>query len=150
MGHQDQLASLDPANPAYDQLLAQTFRRWYTCARLSAPQVGDYIVRVTTSGGTGQNRFALRADTGDSGSNANVSVSALGRESLYNNVPAGTTDFYLARLTSGAAGHVLTVGFFDLADAHAPVQVTVLQPDSDAPFESCSTAPEPAPRGTLR
>ena len=48
-------------------------------ARLSAPQVGDYVVRVTTSGGSGQNRFALRADTGDAGSNANVSLSALGR-----------------------------------------------------------------------
>ena len=138
---------LDSTNPAYDPLLAQTFRRWDTLCTLSAPQVGDYVVRVTTSGGSGQNRFALRADTGDAGSNANVSISALGRESVYNSVPAGTTDFYLARLTSGAAGHVLRVGFFDLADAQSPVQVTVLQPDSDAPFDNCATATEPGATG---
>ena len=112
---------LDAANPAYDPLLARTFRRWDTVCTLASPQVGDYVVRVTTSGGSGQNRFALRADTGDAGSNANVSISALGRESVYNSVAAGTTDFYLARLTSGAAGHVLRVGFFDLADAQSPV-----------------------------
>jgi Flp pilus assembly protein TadG len=132
---------LDATNPAYDPVLAQTFRRWDSVCTVTAPQLGDYIVRVTTRGGGGQNRFALRADTGDPGSNGAVSVSALGRESLFNNVPAGATDFYLARLTSGAAGHVLRVGFFDLADAAQPVQVTLLQPDSDVPFQGCSSVP---------
>jgi hypothetical protein len=139
--------ALDSTNPAYDPLLAQTFRRWDTICTITAPQLGDYVVRVVTQGGGGQNRFALRADTGDVGSNANVSVSALGRESLFNSVPAGTTDFYLARLTSGAAGHVLRVGFFDLADATQPVQVTLLQPDSDTPFDTCSSIPEAGATG---
>jgi len=140
--------ALNPANPAYDPLLANNFRRWSDlCPTFTAPKVGDYVVRITTTGGTGQNRFALRADTGDSSSNANVSVAALGRESLYNSVAAGTTDFYLARLTSGAAGHLLTVGFFDLADAEAPVEVTLLQPDSDVPFATCTSAPEAGATG---
>ncbi|HTY73149.1 MAG TPA: pilus assembly protein TadG-related protein [Actinomycetes bacterium] len=133
--------ALDATSPAYDPLLAQTFRRWDSVCTVTAPETGDYIVRVTTNGGGGQNRFALRADVGGPAANADVSVSALGRESLFNNVPAGTTDFYVARLDSGAAGHVLRVGFFDLADAAQPVDVTLLQPDSDTPFTGCSSVP---------
>jgi Flp pilus assembly protein TadG len=139
--------ALDKTNPAYDDQLAQTFRRWYTVCTITAPEVGDYVVQVVTEGGDGQNRLALRADTGDALSNADVSVSALGRESLFNSAPKGTTDFYLARLPSGAAGHVLRVGFFDLADAIQPVEVTLLQPDSANAFRNCSSRPRPDATG---
>ena len=41
---------LDATNPAYDPLLAQTFRRWDTLCTLSAPQVGDYVVAPIARG----------------------------------------------------------------------------------------------------
>ena len=81
-------------------------------------------------------------------SNDALGLFALGRVSFFNAVPAGTSDFYLARLGSDSAGRSLTLGFYDLADATAPVQVTLLQPDSDMPFAECSSAPQPGATGT--
>jgi len=77
-----------------------------------------------------------------SGNNAGVSVFGSGKASFYNNVAAGTTNFYLTRLDTGTAGKQLSLQFFDLADSSAPVNVTVLQPDNSSlasgqPFAKC-------------
>jgi hypothetical protein len=77
------------------------------------------------------------------GNATKVSMFAQGKTSFFNSVPAGTSVFYLARLDSGAAGKILDVDFFDLADATDPVDVTVLQPDSNSPFTDCRAVGPP-------
>ena len=116
--------------------LAQYFRRWQTICRVNGAKLGDYTVQIRTVGGwrpeplrdAGRRRGCIEAG---------LDVRQ-GKTSFFNSVPAGTSVFYLARLDSGAAGKILDVDFFDLADADDPVNVTVLQPDSDTPFSTCA------------
>lgn len=137
-------------------LLARTFHRWMDpCAQASTESsdesitsgTGDYLeipsvvageeysIQIQTSGGGGQNRFALRAQMATGGA---VQIGADRNVSLFNNVPAGTSRFNVVRLDSATAGRNLTLRFFDLADAADDVTTTVLQPDSDTPFEGCT------------
>ena len=139
--------ALDKANvAAYQKPLAEVFHRWASlCTQYNAASSfwatpGDYSVQIRSIGGGGQNRYALRAIL--SGNNAGVSVFGSGKASFYNNVAAGTTNFYLTRLDTGTAGKQLSLQFFDLADSSAPVNVTVLQPDNSSlasgqPFAKC-------------
>jgi len=148
-----------PGGGASDQLLKRTFHRWanlteaeagFTSGPGCSPNLAvganqDYSVQIRTEGGGGQNRFALRAKL--SGSNANVSIFAASRVSLFNNVNAGTSHFKALRLNSSSAGRTLVVRLFDLGDATAPVDARILQPDSatvggvpldsNAPFANC-------------
>ena len=102
----------------------------------------DYSIQVQTFGGGGQNRFALRAYL-DANGGGNVSIFAVDRMSLFNNVTAGTSHFNLVRLDSSAKNHVLNVRFYDMGDSNQPVVATVLQPDdsppvSDTAFDNCT------------
>ena len=141
--------ALDKANPAYQKPLAEVYHRWASlCSQYSANSSfwatpGDYSVQIRSIGGGGQNRYALRASL--SGNNAGVSIFGSGKVSLYNNVPAGTTNFYLTRLDTSTAGKQLSLQFFDLADAAQPVTVTILQPDTSSltsgqPFAKCDAS----------
>jgi Flp pilus assembly protein TadG len=141
-GALDYAAKLDKTKPTYDKALAEVFHRWAPLCTVGAISVqpGDYSIQVRTTGGGGQNRFGLRAQL--SSGNQNVSIFAAGKESMFNNVTAGTSTFHLVRLGSGAAAHNLTLRFFDIGDASAPVSATVLQPDtstlaSGVPFSGC-------------
>lgn len=128
------------ANDANSRLLQQTFHRWADLcpAPLNASAGEDWSIQVRTIGGGGQNRFALRAAMSSGAGAADVSIFGAGRISLFNNVPAGTSNFNVVRLDSGAADRVLSLNFFDLGDATAPVSVTVLAPDSNAPMTGCT------------
>lgn len=123
-----------------DSLLAQTYHRWMSlCPTPLFAQAGeDWSIQVQTVGGGGQNRFALRAAMTSGATGADVSIFGAGKVSLFNNVPAGTSTFNVLRLDSSTAGHILSVQFFDLGDATAPVSVTLLQPDSNTPFATCT------------
>jgi Flp pilus assembly protein TadG len=133
---------LTAGNGAYQNWAALTYRRWATVCPSQDPgnvtgtagplavTPGLYVLEVdTTPKGGGQNRFAIRANLSGAG-NGEVSIYGLGRVSFYNNVPAGTSQFYLTRLDSSAANRTLRVRFFDLADAAQPVNVTLRAPDS--------------------
>ena len=141
-GALDFAAKLDKTKPTYDKALAEVFHRWAPLCTVGAiaVQPGDYSIQIKTVGGGGQNRFGLRAQL--SSGNQNVSIFAAGKESLFNNVTAGTSTFHLVRLGSGAAAHNLTLRFFDIGDASAAVTATVLQPDTSSlaagvPFTGC-------------
>lgn len=121
-----------PVGSGGDELLQRTFHRWAdlcTSGPISVDANKDYSIQVKTIGGGGQNRFGLRASL-SGGSNADVSIFASSKVSLYNNVPAGTAYFKALRLDGSAAGRTLVVRFFDLGDATDPVHATVMQPDN--------------------
>ena len=141
-GGLDFAAKLDKTKPTYDKSLAEVFHRWAPLCTVGSVAVtpGDYSIQIKTVGGGGQNRFGLRAQL--SSGNQNVSIFAAGKESMFNNVTAGTSTFHLVRLGSGAAAHNLTLRFFDIGDASAAVTATVLQPDTSSltagvPFSGC-------------
>lgn len=119
---------LNGSSKNYDATLATYFHRWANLCPTQWVTPGDYSVQVQTFGGGGQNRFALRASL--SSGNSGVSIFANGKESVFNNVNAGVSKFFLVRLGSGAAAHTLTLGFFDMGDATDPVSAVVLQPDN--------------------
>ena len=86
-----------------DDLLARTYHRWTNilqggltpggtpCANtLNVTAGDDYSIQVETVGGGGQNRFSLRASLGSRAANTGVSIFAVDRVSLFNNVPAGS------------------------------------------------------------
>lgn len=142
----------------YSRELARTFHRWMDpCARgagssdesitsaggdyLEIPGVTageEYSVQIRTTNGGGQNRFALRGRmVGGASDPGALQIYAADKVSLFNNVPAGTSTFNLVRLDSSAAGKVLSLRFYDLGDASAPVTSQVLQPDSETAFPDC-------------
>ncbi len=76
--------------------------------------------------GSGHNRFALRAVA--SGNKDAVSVAAYERMPIYANLKSGTTKFYLARVPSAGAGHVLKVVFFDTGDSNQAGTIKIVAP----------------------
>ena len=142
-------SALDSTKTDYDNVLARTHHRWSNlmqgCVNPIVSAGDDYSIQIQTFGGGGQNRFALRAYYGSpgSGSGADVSIFAVDRVSLFNNVTAGTSYFNLVRLDNSARNHVLNVRFYDMGDSNQPVVATVLQPDdaapvTDTPFLACT------------
>ncbi|KQW53372.1 hypothetical protein ASC77_03565 [Nocardioides sp. Root1257] len=84
-------------------------------------QTGDN----TAVKGGGSNRFSVRTYGGPSGS---VSVSALGKMSIYANATAASQTFNLIRLMPAAAGQTLVFKFFDIGDADDAAKLTILPP----------------------
>lgn len=113
----------------------QMFHRWVAVCPGVTVTPGDYSVHVSTSAGSGNNRFALRAwiDGVDGG----VTVWARERMQVFSNITAGTTLFHLVRLDSSVAGRVLQISAFDLGDAAQPMRVEVLAPDAQTPIVDC-------------
>lgn len=88
-------------------------------------QAGD----DTSVRGGGSNRFSVRAYGAPTGS---VSVSALGKMSIYANATAAAPTFNLIRILPGAAGQTLVFKFFDIGDAEASASLSVLPPRETA------------------
>ena len=111
--------------------IADGFRRWTTLCTVNNPPVGDYLLQVQSNVGgppdsaNAGNRFAVRATA----TNINA-LSISGRENMgiFSNLPGGVTEFYLARVPSGAAGQVLNVRLFDVGDSDASGTITVVPP----------------------
>jgi len=145
----------------YRPEIADGFRRWTTLCTVNNPPVGDYLLQVQSNVGgapdssNGGNRFAVRATA----SNINA-LSISGRENMgiFSNLPGGVTEFYLARVPSGAAGGILNVRLFDVGDSDASGRITVVPPGggtysgctgsgvTPGPLTDCSFAvPYPSP-----
>lgn len=153
---------------AYDATVASNFRQWVdlgaSCAiSVPAANVGkDYYLMVrrnvpanptaqrmlnpaedASTTGNGHNRYGIRVQV-SGGSSSDVAVSALQRMPIYANVKAGTTNFYLARVSSGNRGAVMTVEFFDTGDASDVGEISIVNPSGAAPA-GCSPAGDVVP-----
>ena len=125
--------------------VAQVFRRWVNICTVPYAAPGTYLLQITTNGlgadsAQGHNRFAVRAySTTDGTVKDDVSVSGYNKMAMYANLPNATTTFFLARIPSGAQGHILNVRLFDVGDSTTPGEIRVLAPaESSVPFTNCS------------
>jgi len=134
-------AMLDQTNPAFDPVLASEFRRWVSLCTVPTFAGERFLVQIRTDvalgqdpasapgdptlAGGGNNRMALRASGG-----IDTTISAFQRMSVFADSHAAATRFYLARVPSGAAGHLLKLSVFDLGDGtdQAGGTMTVLAP----------------------
>ncbi|MGZ4653778.1 MAG: pilus assembly protein TadG-related protein [Oryzihumus sp.] len=138
-------AALNKAStPTYRPDLAASFRRWSTLCSITNPAVGDYLVQVRTNGlGTDAandgNRFGIRAwSSADPTATSAISISGREKMGIYSNAPGATTEFYLARVPSSAAGEVLNVRLYDIGDSTTSGTITIsAPPDSGATFSGC-------------
>jgi Flp pilus assembly protein TadG len=119
---------------------APTFENnWATlCTIRDAAPGSIYYLRVRTthsadsaSWGSGSNRYALQV-LGTGGALANVQLSAYGDMAIYNNTPAGNSQFYLARVGPEFAGKTLDVDLWDPGDAAGTATMTVIPPSGNA------------------
>ncbi len=149
------------ATPALEPTVTQYFRKWVTLCTVGSAQEGDYVLRISTSAGSGHNRGAVRVRKNGSLGATDVSIAARGRMGIYANSTGASTVFYLARVMPGAAGRSLAIKFYDTGDAAQPGTITILPP-TDATtgagaltsFSGCTYTPPPGnsagpPWGTL-
>lgn len=132
---------LNESSGPYDPDIAEGFRRWVTLCTINNPEKGDYLVQVQTSNYSGANssadagnRFAIRAYGDD---NNKISVSGRERMSIYSNKPGTTTEFYLARVPSGAAGQTLTVNLYDVGDSNKTGTIQLINPNGGT-YSGCT------------
>jgi hypothetical protein len=145
----------------------RNFRQWVSLqCPLSAPASGltDYYLEVRTNlkagtvtnsrmadpsdeagvTGSGHNRFAMRAVA--IGNKDAVSLAAYERMPIYANFRSGTTTkFYLARVPTSGAGHVLKVVFFDTGDSVDTGIIAIAAP----PDNRGTTAPTCVDKGFI-
>jgi Flp pilus assembly protein TadG len=145
-GYNTNLATaLDKSKGAYNATLASYFRQWTTLCTIANAPAGEYLIQVKsnglgTDGANAGNRFALRAySSSSSASKEQIALSAREKMGMYSNAPSATTEFYLARVPSGAAGQVLTVKLFDVGDSNISGTVQIVAPpDSGVTFTNCT------------
>jgi Flp pilus assembly protein TadG len=122
------------SSPA-DTSLVNGFRRWTTLCTISNPVVGDYLIQVKANGlstaldaANASNHFAMRAYGSVSGDKENLSISGREKMGIYANAPGATTEFYLARVPSSAAGQTLKVRLFDVGDSSGTGTIKMISP----------------------
>jgi Flp pilus assembly protein TadG len=131
-----------PAGPGnFMPNVAANFRQWVDLCTISgAVQPGTYAIQVQTSipgGQGGHNRFGLRAFGSNSTDKDSISVAGFDKMGIFANFN-GTTQFFLARVPSAAAGQILNVGLFDVGDAPASGTITLLKPaESTVTLSNC-------------
>jgi hypothetical protein len=128
--------------PGGTDRLSTYFRQWNTICQVSGAAGEQYFIQISTDhGSAGHNRFALRATTSGGTAASQVAVAGNTYMGIYANVGGGqTSQFYLARVPSAAAGHTLVLNFYDIGDAAAPGQLQIVPPtDSNvgATFSGC-------------
>jgi Flp pilus assembly protein TadG len=149
-------ALFNPAPGSTEDTVARNFRRWVNMpctVTVPTSNVGkDYYLMVRTNvpssasnarmlnpaedpatAGSGHNRYGMRVRVTGGGTSIDVAISALERMPIYANLKTGTTNFYLARVTSGNAGSLMTVEFFDTGDASDVASIAIKDPDGGAP-----------------
>ena len=121
--------------------VAANFRQWVDLCTIPGPlQLGTYAIQVQTSipgGQGGHNRFGLRAFGSNSADKDSISVAGFDKMGIFANF-AGTTQFFLARVPSTAAGQILNVRLFDVGDAPTSGTITLLKPaESTVTLSNC-------------
>ncbi len=126
--------ALNSTSGGYRSDIAQSFRRWDTLCTIPSAVPGDYLVQVKTNGlgtdSTNQgNRFSLRAfSTTQPTAKDTVSVSGREKMAMFSNKPGATTEFYLARVQSGAHGQLLQIKLFDIGDSNLDGTIQLVKP----------------------
>ena len=113
-----------------------SFHRWNTLCTITSKVAGTYILKVATSGGSGNNIFSLRVSTGVTNSGVRnetgMTIAAMDRFVIYANKPATgsavTGSFYLARVPPGAAGSNLLLSLFDIGDSSGSITIQPIAP----------------------
>lgn len=113
----------------------RTFHRWVDLCPGVEVAPGDYTINVSTSAGSGANRFALRGWL--EGQPDGVALMARERMQVFANIPSGVSQFHLVRVDSTAAGRTLEVSVFDIGDAEQDLTVELLAPDSTSAWGPC-------------
>jgi len=121
--------------------LATYFRQWVNLCPVTGQTGDEYFIEVSTDRpSAGHNRFSLRATAG-SGPAPPVEIAGNAYMGIYANVGGGqTSQFYLARVPTAAAGHTLVLNFYDIGDASSTGSLQVVPPpDSNvgANFANC-------------
>ncbi|MGZ4687453.1 pilus assembly protein TadG-related protein [Oryzihumus sp.] len=136
------------SNPAaLPAAVGSVFRKWVTLCSIGSAPAGTYFIQVRTNGlgtdgASGHNRFALRAySTSDGSARDAISIAGFQKMAIYANIPSATTTFHLARIPSGAAGHILNVRLFDIGDSTGNGTVTVVSPSGAALAGCTGTGP---------
>jgi Flp pilus assembly protein TadG len=129
----------------YQPEVGETFRRWVDLCTISGTvQPGVYAIQVQTNGpgsdptAGGHNRFGLRAFGTGTTDKDSISVAGFNKMAIFANF-TGTTQFFLARVPSTAAGQTLNVRLFDVGDGSTSGTITILKPtETTTPFVNCT------------
>jgi Putative Flp pilus-assembly TadE/G-like len=110
--------------------LATYFRQWVTLCPVTGQAGDEYFIEVSTDRqSAGHNRFSLRATTNGGTPASEVNIAGNAYMGIYANVGGGqTSQFYLARVPSAAAGHTLVLNFYDIGDASSTGSLQVVPP----------------------
>ena len=104
---------------------------WRTLCTISNAQPGIYPLRVRiTSDNFGLNRFSMRSSASSS---TQPRLYGLGDMSIYANVNAGLTNFFLAEVAELHAGKRLVIELFDPGDASGDNLLTIVDPSGESP-----------------
>jgi Flp pilus assembly protein TadG len=140
----DQYTSGTTPRSTYAPDVAESFRRWTTLCTIDNPPKGEWLIQVKSNGAgadtaTGSNHFGIRAYGSSVGDASAISVSGREKMSIDSNRPGAITEFYLARVPSGAAGQVLKVNLFDVGDSSTSGTIKVISP-SGGDYSGCTGA----------
>ncbi len=104
--------------------------QWRNFCSVSVP-AGLYPLRVQVIGEDyGLNRWSLRAT---SSAAQQPSLYAVGDMSIYANVQAGQTEFYLAEVQPVNAGKTLQIDLFDPGEASGDNEIRIVDPNGNSP-----------------
>ena len=103
---------------------------WRTLCTVSV-EAGSYPLRVQILGEDfGLNRWSLRAT---SSGGPQPSIFAIGDMSIYANVDAGGTEFFLAEVLPQNAGKTLEIDLFDPGEASGDNEIRIVDPSGVSP-----------------
>ncbi|MFP3906303.1 MAG: pilus assembly protein TadG-related protein [Acidimicrobiales bacterium] len=141
---------------AWEQTVANSFRRWVTVCEIPNPEPGRYLLQVksnaplgnplatdTTIDTWGHNRFSLRVGNGapsDPGWNSGVRLFGNGRLPIYVNASGADTEFFLARVTPSTTQRLLNISLWDISDGGSSGSMRVVPPPDSglSTFSDCS------------
>lgn len=112
--------SINTSNPFRQQ--------WQTiCRRTGTVPQGRYLLRVQSEGnGASANRYSVRVTAA---STTKPRISGYGDMSMYNNVNAGTANFYLAEVGPEHRGKTLEVRLYDPGEVNGDAHMAVIHPN---------------------
>ena len=117
---------------------ASGVNEWVDLCTLNNPAPGIYVLRVSTSDGSGSNQYGVRAITTGPGANS-PRVYGIDQISIYTNQGGTTATLYLAEVDPIHAGKVLELKFYDAGEDDQAASYSVKLPDgstADCEWES--------------
>lgn len=141
---------------AWEQTVANSFRRWVTVCEIADPEPGRYLLQVKSNAPLGNplaintaidtwghNRFSLRVGNGapsDPSWDSGVRLFGNGRLPIYVNASGADTEFFLARVTPSTTRRVLNISLWDISDGGSSGSMRVVPPPDSglSNFSGCA------------